>query len=60
MGTAYIPETCRTATKVGSRSNAELEGKEEKEDPTFLTSTTEEKQVTFEITEEIAIWGEAF
>lgn len=49
------------ATECGSRLNVELEGKEEKKNPTFLTSTTKEKVVPFEITEEKAIGeGEAF
>lgn len=43
------------APDLGSGLNVELEGKEEKENPTCLTPTTEEKEVTFEITEEKAI-----
>ena len=48
------------APDLGSRSNVELEGKEETENPTFPTSATEEKGVMFEITAAKAIWGEAF
>lgn len=45
----------RRAPDLGSGLNVELEGKEEKGNPMCLIPTTEEKDVTFEITEEKVI-----
>ena len=56
----YSQDVSGSATEFGSRLNVGLEGRDEKENPTFLTSTAEEKAVTFETPGEKVIWGKHF
>lgn len=56
----YSRDVSGSATEFGSRLNVGLEGRDEKENPTFLTSTAEEKAVTFETPGEKVIWGKRF